>query len=99
MESLGKICFAIIIIFLSSIIGGFVFMTLWKWFVVSTFNLPVISLAKAIGLMLFINYLKPKLEDKDEDISTVDKLGKSFIKIITFALFILGLGWTIFQFI
>ena len=35
---------------LSMVVKGFVFMYMWRWFVVPTFQLPTLSLPNAVGL-------------------------------------------------
>ncbi len=38
-------------------LDGFVLKLLWGWFIVTTFGLPAISLAQAIGISMIVNYL------------------------------------------
>ena len=98
MEDFGKFCTALILMTLSVFIGGFVFIKTYEWFIVSAFQAPKITFAQALGVMLFVGYLKPKAK-KDEEKFSIEKLGKQFFEQVLMALFVLGLGYLILQFI
>ena len=66
-EIIGKGIVILLGIIVSSVVSGFVFAKLWLWFIVSVFNLPVLNIGQAIGIMFFIGYLKLKKQDKKED--------------------------------
>lgn len=84
---------------LSVFIGGFVFLKLYGWFIITTFNAPVISLPQALGLMLFIGYLKPKPKKDEDEKFSIEKYAKQFIELIVIASFALGIGYLILQFV
>lgn len=98
MEFFGKFCFAVTIALLSTLIGGFVFLQLYGWFIASTFHAPVITLPQALGVMLVISYLKIK-PVKDSEPFSIEKLGKDFIQVVVIGLLALGIGYLIIQFI
>lgn len=100
MDSFGKFCFAIIILTISTIIAGFVFLTLWKWFVIPPFHLPAISLTQAIGLMFTLRFLKGmKKDDGKKDMEeTIKDLKEDFKSLIVYTGLVLVIGWIIFQF-
>ena len=98
MENFGKFCFTVILMVLSVFIGGFVFIKLYEWFIMSAFQAPKITFAQALGVMLFVGYLKPKTK-KDEEKFSIEKYGKQFLELVLMALIALGLGYLILQFI
>jgi len=81
-----------------SLLGGFVFMTLWDWFIVTTFQARTINLPQAIGLVLIVGYLKPKTKKEDDDLD-MEKVGKSFLTAIFMAGCVLGIGWIVTLFL
>lgn len=97
MKTFGEICFVILVLVVSALLGGYVFMTLWDWFVVTTFKVQTLTLPQSIGLMLIVGYLKPK--QKKEGKTTLDDFGKSFVEMIVMAGFAIGLGWIVTLFI
>ena len=62
MESIGKFVTVTFLMVLTSIVNGYVFLKLWGWFVSPTFHVEPLILVEAIGLYLFINFLKMKKE-------------------------------------
>lgn len=98
MEAFGKLVFALIIVAFACIIGGYVFVVLWRWFIVSTFHLQPLTIAQAIGLNLIIAYMKSPIKNDNEDLSFKDVVIKIFSAIFSAALMLL-FGWLIFQFI
>lgn len=93
METLGKICFATITIIISTLIGGYVFMKLWQWFIVTSFHVQGLSFIQSIGLSFFLNYLKPGKKIEKE--SSIEDLLKIFIEIIIVSGLVLVFGWMI----
>lgn len=57
MGSLLSFLGYIVLIVAETCYCGLALKVLWKWFVVPTFNLPVLSLAPAIGLAMVVGYL------------------------------------------
>ena len=57
------------LIFMLAVFHAFVIATLWKWFMVPIFALPLLTKAQAYGLGLFISYFtsnyKPEFDEKD----------------------------------
>ena len=97
METFGKICFAAVAVILSSVLGGYVFMKLWEWFVVYAFAVKPLTLIQAIGLMFVWGYLKHKSK-KDEDVTWEDFAREVFSTLILMCM-VLGIGYliTLFQ--
>lgn len=100
MKYVGYIATFIVITFLSVIYSGYALTVLWEWFVVPTFNLPILSIPTAVGLAIIVAYLARDIEtSSSKDRSASDAFGeyafKSFIK-PTFALFF---GWIALLFV
>ena len=83
---------------MSSIINGFVLTKLWAWFVVTTFELPQLSIPTAIGISMVVRYLtyqwQPDLEG-----GSGDKVAKSVGFSIMFPFMTLCLGWIVHLFV
>ena len=67
MESFGKFTLAVIFIVISNMFRGFVLSVLWGWFIVPTFNLPVLTIAPAIGVSLIVTFLTASLPDEKSE--------------------------------
>jgi uncharacterized membrane protein len=67
MESLGKVVFYTISIILDTVIGAFVFMKLWAWFIATTFGILELKLYHCIGIVIFISYIRISGRNKKED--------------------------------
>jgi hypothetical protein len=97
MENFGKFSFGLLSIVITVLFGGFVFMTLWEWFVVYSFNVSALTLIQSVGVMFFWGYLKAK-RNADEKLTW-----KIFLKdtkdSLMFHGIALGIGWiiTLFQ--
>lgn len=100
MKTFGQICFVILATILSSLMGGFLFMTLWGWFVVYTFHIAPVTMIQAVGLSFFVSYVKRNItKDEDEEEITTEMLVRLFIYNVLWFGVTLGLGYivTLFQ--
>lgn len=95
METFGKICFSIIAIIVSTLLSGFIFMLMWGWFVVPTFNLQYLTLIQCIGLRFFLNQFSSNQLKQD---FTFAELGEMFARELISGGLILLLGWIIHLF-
>lgn len=93
MKTFGKVCFTLITMVITALIGGFVLQTLWGWFIVPTFTMQPLTLTQAIGISFFINYLKMDL-GKDYEFS-MEFVLRVLIATIVMSLLVLSLGWVI----
>jgi len=68
-EFMGKLFVGSVMIFLSVIWGGFVFMKLWKWFIVPTFDTKPLLLIQAIGTIMVVSLVTHRniKAEKDQD--------------------------------
>ncbi len=94
MEDFGKLCFVILALVISSIIGGFVFMKLWEWFIVWAFHVQVLNLIQSIGVAFMLAYVTYKKKKDDEDFS-IDIFTKQLIESVFHSAIILGIAWLI----
>lgn len=67
MEYIGKFIVWLIGIVISTILQGIVFSSLWKWFVVSIFEVKELSIGQAIGLSFFLSCVIMKRKDIDNE--------------------------------
>ena len=95
MKDLGKLFFTLITIVITALIGGFVFQTLWGWFIVPTFSMQPMTIIQAIGTSFFIGYLKMNLRKKNDEEFTMEFVFKTLVSSIIMSLFVLGIGWII----
>lgn len=95
MKNFGKFCFAIILSVLSVLLGGFVFLKLYEWFIVTAFHTPKICIIQAIGLRIIIAYLKPQTA-KDEEKATMQKFKKEILLEVLKSIMVLVIGYLIF---
>jgi hypothetical protein len=83
------------ILILSPIWRGFVLSKLWLWFVVSTFGLPVLGLAQAIGISLIVSYLTLATPSKKPDDAPKYSLVECVAISIVIPAFALLMGWIV----
>lgn len=98
MENFGKLCFIALSLAVAYLLGGYVFMKLWQWFVVSAFAVQPITLIQSIGLTFVLVFLRYKYEKKEKE-TTWDSIIERFKGTITFYIMALILGYliTLFQ--
>jgi hypothetical protein len=101
MGSLLSFLGYIVLIVAETCYCGFALKVLWKWFVVPTFNLPVLSLAPAIGLAMVVGYLTkqshwPTAEELEK--SNSERALEGTLMAIIKPSFALLFGWVVHQF-
>lgn len=98
MEMFGKFCFGVLMVFVASLFGGFVFMKIWEWFIVYAFHVKSLNLIESLGVSFFISATVKVRLDKDEEKDFIKHVEDS-IKAILMGGMILGLGYilTLFQ--
>ena len=101
MENFGKFIAILLTMVINPIIRGYVFISLWSWFIVTTFDLNPLRLVEGIGLMFVFGYLTIKLNTDEEkkDTSLIEKLLTHTLSQIVYAGMILLFGYILFQFI
>lgn len=103
-EELVLGCFSfLVLLVISPIISGFVLSILWKWFMVSTFAIPLITIPQAIGISYVAKmatgtiYLKENVETKDKGMTEIILIGIGQSLISPFVL--LGMGYIVTLFL
>jgi hypothetical protein len=70
MEKFGEFILSLLVSVISLIIGGFVIMKLWLWFIVPTFEMNPLKIPEAIGIILLFTFMtikKVKNQDTSEE--------------------------------
>ena len=97
----GAIVFAGVTLFaIAGVVGltlyhAWALVTLWKWFAVPTFGLPVISYVQAIGVSLIVSLFTPKnFVDQTKGMTNVEKFQAIFTALLGPA-YVVFMGWII----
>ncbi|PZM77302.1 MAG: hypothetical protein DKM50_13400 [Candidatus Margulisiibacteriota bacterium] len=97
-----------ILIFMISIIGimpiiiinGWILTIFWKWFFIPIFNLPQLTIAVSIGIILTIRFLIGKTKyTKTTEPSNWGIFIITLFEGILNSIFMLGIGWIVHLFI
>ena len=83
-DKLTQGCLALICLPLFVLIGGITVKYMWNTVVVSTFELPALTLAQAIGLDAFISYIMVSVSNKNTDYTIYDTIGRVIFKTVFF---------------
>lgn len=91
---------AVALTVISSAMGGWALSTLWDWFIVPVFGVPVLSVVQAIGISLVVNYFLSglKREENGEDESPTTKMIVLSAKAVFFPVLYVAVGWIVLQF-
>ncbi len=79
----------------SMIVSGFMVTILWGWFIAPVFNVIVINIPQAIGLLLILNILKMKSKDLDRPEKEIEVLVDDFLNILILCIVSLLSGWIV----
>jgi hypothetical protein len=92
METFGKFIMGLILMVLSTIIGGFILTKFWNWFVIPIFYFNQITIIQAIGLSFLISYIRFDYKKANNDNLTFEDFIKQFITAIILSglLFLIG---------
>jgi len=99
MKNFGKFMTIILALTIGPIINGFVFMKLWLWFIVPTFQMQPLRIVEAIGIVFFITFItlkKSKEVDKDK---VFESLLESMIFTLSKSVVVLFFSWIITLFL
>lgn len=87
--SIGETLFMLFIaIPLALVLSGFTIVTLWQWFVVPVFHLPLLTIAQALGLALLVGYFTTNPSARQERTA-----GEFFAELFSKPLTCFALGW------
>lgn len=82
-------CISLLLLPIALIWKGWILATLWKWFIVPVFDMPILLISQAIGLATVWSLLSPS-SNRDDD-KPFALLESSFIK----PLILLIIGWIV----
>ena len=100
MENFGKFMTILLSMTINPIIRGYVFLTMWGWFIVPTFNTNPLRMVEAIGIMFIVSYLTLKIDkDKDNDKGFVERMIYATVMQLVYSGLVLGVAWVASQFI
>jgi hypothetical protein len=95
METIGKFFTGLILLILTAIIGGFIMVKFWEWFVLSVFTLPSLNLIQAIGFSYFLGWLTYRGKEKKDKEFSFEKFMDTFIDTLVFSGLLFLIGWLI----
>jgi len=100
MKYIGIFFTSLLIVAYTVLMNGWALATLWRWFMVSAFHLPLLTIPAAIGVSLVVTYMTHQhSKTKTDDDSWGQTMLKGFL-IGTFKpLFALAFGWVIVRFL
>jgi hypothetical protein len=76
MEILG----AIVVVILSTIFEGFTFVTLWGWFIASTFHVATLTIAQGLGIAMTVRFITNQQNlKKEQDLSFGQAILTTFV--------------------
>lgn len=84
---------------IGTILRGWVLSILWKWFIVSAFGLPALSISAAIGVSIVASLLTFQYIYSRDDRSDSEKIAGGLGVSIGAPLLILAMGWVVKQFL
>lgn len=95
MDTFGKIMFGTAGVIANYLLKGWVVVQYWAWFIQPTFGLPALTVPVGLGISTLVGYATLQWGGaRDKDAST----GAMIIGQILYALFLIGFGWLLTQF-
>jgi hypothetical protein len=98
METFGKFMLVILIMTVTLIINGFVFLKLWLWFIVPTFQMQPLRIIEAIGISLLISFIRTGKNKEDKKNFWENILNQTIFNLGVF-IYVLLTGWIITLFL
>ena len=99
MENFGKFTTIVLFIILAPIVNGFVVVKLWHWFIVPTFEMNELRIVEAIGIMIFVQYVRAKKTNTDKEEGEFwENLLKGIVLLALMAGLALFFGWIVQMF-
>lgn len=75
------------------LLNGFVFQTLWAWFIVPTFGLAALTVLQAVGVGLVVSFLTHQSDVQYKDLE--EDSTKRLVLLVLRPLMILGVAWIV----
>jgi hypothetical protein len=100
MKTIGYITTFIVIAALSTMWNGYALSILWGWFIVPTFEAPVLSVGYAIGIAMVVSYLTNHNDPfKNQDEEWKERFSKAIAYGLIKPAIALLFGWVVTLFI
>jgi Na+/H+ antiporter NhaA len=80
---------------LGIVLKGWALSTLWSWFIVTTFGLPSLGIAPAIGVCMVASYLTKQVMPNDPEKSKEDRLYASISHSLCKPPLFVFIGWIV----
>lgn len=94
MDAIGKFFTGLILLIITAVIGGFIMIKFWSWFVLPVFFLPSLSLIQAIGFNFFLSWIFYQKRDKKKDYN-FSKFMEDFFDSLLSSAAVFFIGWLI----
>lgn len=92
----GTLSSLFIVLFVLTLLRGWIVHLLWLWFVVPVFSVPLLTIGQSIGLSMLINFLTyHQLESQ----ASKESNWEPFLTVLFYQFFVLGFGWLIHLFV
>ncbi len=95
---IGVMISVVLVSVVGAIINGWALSTLWGWFIVPVFDLPILTIIQAIGISLILGYITSKEPKHSDDRKSSDRIIESTAHTLATPLFSVGIGWIVLQF-
>lgn len=87
-EKLMQGCLALVSFPIFVLVGGITVKYMWNTVVVAIFELPVLTLAQAIGLDAFVSYIMASVSNKNSEYTIYDTIGHAIFTTVFFVLIV-----------
>jgi len=95
---LGALVLIPLVITISSIINGYVFSTLWGWFIIPIFGLTALSIPQAIGISMIVSFLTYQFQPSNKQNTKEDDQKDMITRILHLVLYpitVLAVGYIV----
>lgn len=95
-EATLAILFMLAMIVPSVMWRGYVLSIMWGWFLVPTFDLPLLKIAPALGISAIFGFMSPSCKKEDDDSDSIGQIVlKSVVKAFAIPAWFLLFGWIV----
>ena len=96
---MGLLALSAIWLVVGAVLRGWVISIMWKWFIVTAFGLPALSVVAAIGVSLVVSTMTYQYIYTEDNRSDSTKIAGALGVTIGAPLLILAMGWVVKQFL
>jgi hypothetical protein len=97
----GALCYTALLIVVNAAMSGWVLSCLWRWFIVTGFAAPPLSVARAAGIALIASFIvrHPVNIKTETQKSQAQAVAEGILQVIFAPLFALSIGYVVAQFL